>query len=512
MNLPPIIAGRTRVATRDLPTLLAVMLPLGMFFRHLSVFWSLSPQYQYGWAVPPLAACLFYRRWRTIPETDAARPSRSGERAEKLLIFFAALLAPLWLIRTAMPDWDVIGFSLASVVILIVLALLASIGGTRLAWHMAFPVLFLLCAVPWPHLMENFVLQPLVRFVAILTTGLIKPLGIAAIIPEDCGGVRAIQSTLMLSLFLGELRRLKVMQRIYVVVAGFCLVLCFNVIRNVLLALAATRFGAQHFEFRHDSAGWSILLLSFVGLLLFTRIFAGPVKIALQSAPPVPHVRLSTGIGIASWCLLILAGNELWYGLHERSVESTARLEVHWPDQSPEFHRSPISDRAQNITLCNEAESARWTDRDGRRWIVTSLHWAPGGAAPGSARSHAPDICLQASGAVAIRELPPVKLYVTGGTMCFKSRLFLLSNRPLFVFYHLSGATKRDRAGTPFKEAPSPWTGMQRVLAGQRNPGQQSVEIAIDGCTSQDEALAAIQSRLPALVSLGNPKVEIARN
>lgn len=481
-----------------------------MLLGHLSVFWTLSPQYQYGWLVPPLAAYLFYKRWRTAP--GAAPAGHRGAMA--LTATCALLLPPVWVVRTATPDWSTIGFCLAALVTGLTLGLLARAGGWRMARHLAFPVLFIFCAVPWPQRLENAVIQSLMRFVAAGTVEIMQWCGIAAEqhgnlvslgratigISEACSGVRSIQSMAMASLFLGELRRFRTGARVILLLCGAGLAVLFNLVRNTLLALVANHSGAAAIERWHDSAGWGILLASFFLLLLVARALGRPAPVAEHTAPPDLQFPAWLGAVLAIWFAFIAAGNEWWYRAHER--KDVERIEIRWPLASEGFQTVPIPDRARDITLCSEAQSAAWTGENGLRWMLTSLRWAPGRTASQSARIHQPDVCLEASGAVPVMELPPVTLQADGGEMVFHAWLFQYAGRPVYVFYNLWEEANRDQLNDTLQQDWSPWSRVQRALTGQRNLGQQSVEIAIQGCDSQEEALRTVRGSLPSLVRI----------
>ena len=64
--------------------------------------WSINPQYGYGWAVPILAAYVFWRRWESAPP-----PSSPGSSVllGSLIILAALCLAPIRLIQEANPEY-----------------------------------------------------------------------------------------------------------------------------------------------------------------------------------------------------------------------------------------------------------------------------------------------------------------------------------------------------------------------------------------------------------------------
>src|SRR3954470_19992004 len=72
--------------------------------------WSINPQYGYGWAVPLVAAYVFWRRWENAP---APSVPRWRVLFGAIIIFMAVLLAPIRLVQEANPDWRLLSWSMA---------------------------------------------------------------------------------------------------------------------------------------------------------------------------------------------------------------------------------------------------------------------------------------------------------------------------------------------------------------------------------------------------------------
>src|ERR1035441_3828368 len=122
---------------------------------------------------------------------------------------------------------------------------------------LAFPICFFLVAVPWPSGLETFMVQSLMRSNVATTVELLGLFGIPAVqhanvievgagvvgIDEACSGIRSLQATLMISLFLGELYLLTVRRRVGLVALGFVLAFVFNVARTLLLTGIASARG-----------------------------------------------------------------------------------------------------------------------------------------------------------------------------------------------------------------------------------------------------------------------------
>jgi hypothetical protein len=111
---------------------------------------------------------------------------------------------------------------------------------------------------------------------------------------------------------------------------------------------------------------------------------------------------------------------------------------------------------------------------------------------------HTPDICYPASGMPLVREFPAVKLKVHGGELIFRGWEFKRRLHSVYVFYTLNNESNLD-VTAPFVQDLLGW---DRVIQGQRNLGQQTVEFSLIGYRNYDAALQALKTRLPKIVSL----------
>src|SRR5215831_8366166 len=186
--------------------------------------WSINPQYGYGWIVPFLAGYSFWRRYKNAPI-----PSLVHKRIVPCLLIIAAalLLLPVRLVQEANPDWRLLSWIMALSAGVITASGVYWAGGMNWLRHFAFPIAFFLVAVPWPTSVEQFVVQGLMRLDALIDVQMLHAIGIHAVqfgnviqlgngyvgIDEACTGIRSLQATFMVALFLGELYDFTVTRR-----------------------------------------------------------------------------------------------------------------------------------------------------------------------------------------------------------------------------------------------------------------------------------------------------------
>ena len=181
----------------------------------------------------------------------------------------------------ANPDWRPLGWAHAAIVVAVTLGLLWRIGGWGWVRHFLFPVAFIFVAVPWITPIEAPIVQGLMRVVAAIATETLALFGIPAQLEgsvirissgvvgvnEACSGVRSLQTSLMIGLLFGELKRLGVWRRAALVAGALSIAFIANCGRAFFLVwLAATR-GIPAVGDWHDTAGYAILGAVFLGTM-----------------------------------------------------------------------------------------------------------------------------------------------------------------------------------------------------------------------------------------------------
>jgi exosortase len=491
----------------------AIFLLLWMeLINHLKGEWSLNPQYSYGWVVPLLALFLLWKRWDSRPP---AAPPRSTLVPAIIVAVCAFTLLPLRLIAEANPDWRLISWSLALDVILISLSTIYFSGGFPWVRQFAFPILFFLVAVPWPAQMEQVLVQTLMQWETAINVAMLNFSGVSAVqhgnvievatgligIEEACSGVRSLQATFMVSLFLGELYEFAVGRRVVLVVAGAILAFVCNLVRTALLVWAGAKDGAKSIEAWHDPAGWTILVVCFFGLwLLSLRMRKHTEKSVREPAQPSGRPARSMPVSLLAiffvWILLVEVGVFHWYG-HNRAAESSG-WDVTWPKSETKFEVVPIAPEAQTLLRYTDGGGASWIGPEGHRFTMYFFRWLPGRTAALFVRNHRPDICLPASG-MTLRSDSATLIDVNNFTLPVRSYRFDYRGRPLHVYYCYWGG--RTFSQTSYSE--EDWTAAGRLKTawrGERENGTQMLELAVWGYQDDDDARAALLHELKKIV------------
>ena len=408
-----------------------------VLWRQLSGEWSVNEQYNFGWFVPFFALYLFWLRWQDRPEPEVrSQKSEVRSRLVAAIIGLAALLLllPVRLFEIANPEWRPLAWLHAAAVVTLTLLLLWRAGGRPWLRHFAFPVAFVFIAVPWVTAVETPVIQGLMRMVAHVAAETAMLFGIPAQVEgnlirvstglvgvnEACSGIRSLQTSLMIGLLFGELKRFSVLRRVLLVAGAVAIALFANLLRAVFLVTVAATKNISEVSRWHDVAGYTIIALVFVGTMGLAYLVGRtnrPVVAGVSPAKPksregwspakpkpregvLPAESGCSGTRVACksqparlplqlpafylaaalcWLFFVEIGTAAWYRVHETNLVSGIRWGVQWPEQAPNFRKLKIDEEIRSVLRFDEGEAAAWT--------VTSVAAAVSAAQPASAET-----------------------------------------------------------------------------------------------------------------------------
>lgn len=481
-------------------------------FAELHREWNINPQYGYGWIVPLIGSMLILRRFRQRPAPSPSKSMVPGFIAAILLFF----LLPLGLFLEANPEWRLLYWSHGILVLALSFCFLFRAGGWSWVKYFAPPLAFMLIAIPWPMQLEQFVTQSLMRFVAGLTVGVVGFFGIPAVqhgnlievktgvvgIDEACSGVRSLQSALMLSLFLGELYLFRPGRRVALLVASLITVLFANVVRTSYLTRRAALDGLKQMQAVHDFAGMLVMIIvlpALFGLALWmARKHIEPLKEPSSHAAVTQTMPRWVAVSVLVWMGVAWALTQTWYRIHERNLVANTPWTVSWPIQADRFQKTAVPAESLAILRCSDSDAATWQDDQGNRWSAFMLEWDAGKNSVELAKGHRPDICYPAAGENLVGNYGRTTVDANGINLSFTFQSFQNGPDLTYVFYCL-WSDRVSRSQTLIED--SSWKSRLRaVLTGQRNLGQQVLEVDVVGPQSNSTALSLFQSEMGRIV------------
>ena len=568
----PLVVANERALGRGALFLATVATLWFVLCHQLSGEWSLNEQYNYGWFVPFFCAALFWLRWEDAPSAEVTghRSQVSARTAIALAVLALLLLLPLRVFEIGNPDWRPLGWIHAVIVVTITLLAVWWMGGRAWVRHFAFPVGFILVAVPWISPIEQPVVQGLMRVVAAAATETLTLLGIPAQVEgnliriasgvvgvnEACSGVRSLQTALMIGLLLGELKRLSGGRRVMLVAVALALSIFANFLRTFVLVLIAANEGVGAVDRWHDIAGYSIVALVLLGTFAAAALVSRGQRSQVtdhrsegtgQRAQARAHKAISSFIlpailiVVLCWLVLVEIASAGWYRAHERDLVARTRWSVRWPVSQQSFRDLKITESVRQTLRFDEGWGARWygerlgSDKDD---VMTNpqdtrLHctlfffrWNPGGGTMLRARAHRPEICLPSAGWEQTAD-DGVRSYPvqSGLALPFRHREFVHKRRGPFEsdqFAHtffclqLDWMEPKDSLGprTAFVSSDSGDWGVRARLhvveQGLRDLGQQTMELVFITPKRLEPAAAEAKfgELLPGLIKIEETKTE----
>ena len=281
MKAEETIVDSTAPASSGWKNSLMTCLPLAVFvgwwIYSLQFQWRAQEEYRFGYLVVVLVAFLVWDRWDSRPKSDA--PVATWRAWGWSLIGFPlVLVAELYRYALARSPASATVLSLGT--LCFIRAAILQQWGPQTLRHFRFPILFALIAVPIPGVLWSPVVFGLKGLVTFVNVELLNLLGIPALqqgsviqlpncrvgVDEACSGIRSLQSSLMMALFIGDQSLRQAGLRWLLVGGAVGWAVVGNIGRSLYLSLTAHRHGAEALDAVHDTAGWSVLVVTLVGL------------------------------------------------------------------------------------------------------------------------------------------------------------------------------------------------------------------------------------------------------
>ena len=258
-------------------TCLPLAVFVGWWIYSLQFQWRAQEEYRFGYLVVVLVAFLVWDRWDSRPIRDI--PSSLWRAwGWSLLGFPLVLVAELYRYALARSPASATALSLGT--LCFIRAAILQQWGPQTLRHFRFPILFALIAVPIPGVVWSPVVFGLKGLVTFVNVELLNLLGIPALqqgsviqlpncrvgVDEACSGIRSLQSSLMMALFIGDQSFRQAGLRWLLVGGAVGWAVVGNIGRSLYLSLTAHRHGIAALNEVHDTAGWSVLVVTLVGL------------------------------------------------------------------------------------------------------------------------------------------------------------------------------------------------------------------------------------------------------
>ena len=466
-------------------------------------------------------------------ERIADSPEKSSQNKSPLLfgvwVSLVVLYIPFRVIEEANFDWILLNWFIGSFAIGISLYLIYQSGGKNWLVHFSFPVLFIFSAIPWPVSFENFILQHLMQINAQITAFVLSMGGMGAVargnivevggnligIEEACSGIRSLQTSFMMSLFLGEFYRLRPSNRIWLVGLSFLLSFLFNSSRTIVLTYIGATEGVTSLESWHDPLGYGVLAICLIGLWGTAYWYSLNSNLNLQGSLKLRdwiqsiHIQRPTMLAGAAFMVVVFVGEvftEIWFRSREKALVEATDFTVDFPVDAKHYQEEKFSDITRTILKYNSAKSASWTAATGEHWGMYLMEWEPKRVSKKLVSAHTPEVCYPAAGYKLDSFLGNKQLSINSVDIGFKVYLMSEGTRYFYVFHGI-WEEKYSPSEEAFEtEALSRRQRLNTVKQGKRNLGQKILGISLVGPKTLEEATSILNQTLSQLIIPSNEK------
>ncbi|PZR72207.1 MAG: hypothetical protein DLM52_13425, partial [Chthoniobacterales bacterium] len=317
----------------------------------------------------------------------------------------------------------------------------------------------------------------------------------------------------MIGLLFGELKRLRALRRVWLVLASVGIALFANFVRVLfLVSVAFSAHDVSPVDRWHDLAGYAILLLVFAGTMWLAARLGKDEEpdpdSRLQSASSFQHPAFSKpalqrlSLVLLFWFIAIELATEMWYRAHERNLIAAQSWSVAWPSDARGFRDLDIDEGVRRTLRFDHGREATWpllpstngkeplaiNEQRSRSCVAFFFRWNSGGSTVLRARAHRPDICLPDAGWQKLVDRGEASYAVNGVTLPFRRVSFRKKNNPgvaqtYFCLQEDARHPLEDRPDLlPFTGTQPEWSMAARVRVvreGIRNLGQQVLEIVL---------------------------------
>lgn len=279
--------------------LLPSFLAMGWLGSKASWFWNHQADLQFGWVVALLCGFLFWESWQSKPGIQLRCTWFSGLTGLAGFGFF--FIFQIYQAAFGLKPASMVGLALAAM--FMVVSNLYFVFGWQGISRFLFAYAFILISLPMPSVVQGTLVNGLQHQVASVTVELLNLFGIPARlagsvihlstgpvgVDDACSGIRSLQSSVMVTLFIGFMSLRYFSLKCLLLVTGIMLAVFGNLVRVFFLSYQAHAHGVEAIKASHDAAGWSILIFTVAGVVI-SSWFLSKIQARLDRISPANRV------------------------------------------------------------------------------------------------------------------------------------------------------------------------------------------------------------------------------
>lgn len=527
----------------------STLLPWSLLFWQLSTIWEINEQYSHGFIVPVIMIYLILK----IPSLPVHDPTQNGSSKIDFYFVLGTLLIlflfPIWIIRSANPDWRLLNVVFFLTVLLFSFLCIYMDGGWEKTKHFFFPLLFFAVAIPWPlstdlklaQWLQTKVSSTIVDCLLLMEhkailQGTVIDVGVFGKIGVDqaCSGINGLQASMVVSLFFGAYYGLPVIHRVFLFLSGFVVALLMNLARAFTMSFIKVKgrgelldspvlsIGKWQAPNLHDLAGLIETIFILICILLISKIFTiGTIVSPISEKENNWNnllIRSPLGLSLVTVIILVAAviSSEVHYAYKEKDMVNMPEIKVNLDEKDLLIEKQEIPRQVVAQLHFKEASSKQWQDKfrtiphpyglepkinpNDQYWQAFQASWDSGGACTAVLSTHSPESCLPLTGLSQIAPLPgknplliPIK--VNEQEILFEAYEFSKNLRKLFVFRCFWPKKLMPNQPNLFPRGGYNFSGrIASAIEGRRNVGGTMLAIALANVDSQKKALSKLQN------------------
>ncbi len=509
-------AGESRSSRGDVPAFYyaaVVLLALIVIGLPFASAWNESPDLGHGWALPWLIGWLLWERRAAVASLQTGRLpwyawlGLAGLGGGVLVV--RLLLGAYPLLPTAL-------WALGVMFVLFALSATALIGGAKAVRALAVPVALVLTGLPWPSAVENAVVLPLRELLTTITVEILNIAGVPSLadgtviqipggtvgVDEACGGMRSLQASIMIALFVGEAAWLGWGRRFALLGLSVVTAVLGNLFRVGLLTCAAHTGGEARLHAWHDPAGYLALICTLLVVGGLGWRWGGRAAFLEPSssgnwaqAPRVGKAKLAWAVTALVIVALVELSARHWYGVKTKTLAMQSEWRVDWPVHADGFHEDKLGPVGLDALRADDYAAASWKTPDGSPRSAYFIEWRTGQKARFMPSMHNPEICLPMIGSRFVGRFDVAPVRVGRFTLPFSGYEFLREGRLSYVFSILWDMDEA-RAFVPPPDMKGWMTALRfrwsDVMARRERARVDVCTYQVIGATTREEAVAKL--------------------
>jgi EpsI family protein len=416
----------------------------------LARFWGANPEYADRFLILAGAA---WAAWNARPEL-AALPPRPTRLGLLPLAAGAAAFPVGWFLQAQVAPRPVTIWWLAAAWLAAAAGLTLVLGGWRHLRRLAFPLVFVLFALPIP----NRVLVPLQFYLQSATTAaaaaVLPALGVPVErtgfvlglpggdlgVAEACSGVRSVTALTAIAAFVAHLRGFGPPRGLLLLALSVPVIAAVNAFRVVLSGLIQEHAGPEYIQgYWHEALGVGMVLVGLGLVVALAKLLggrAGPGRERREDVSPTAPVARAPGsprtavVFLALSAVAAVAAQFLGSGSEQEVVTSAPLDQVPYQLGNWKGEDMPIPEYVREMLTYDTATYRVYRDLgyEAHTWVI---YWSSRNMVKGY---HHPDVCWPNKGFRLLeREVEPVR--VGGGTIPVTLRKFAGKQDQQLILY-----------------------------------------------------------------------------